>query len=1372
MPAQVPKAQFLPISPRYNFDRLVEETPNFEFVTRISHQTIKDQDANAFEKLILLHVILGGKPLVIEGYQDELPKHLFSVGWLDQNEGRRVEKVRDLGKRCDTPMTIGHYLRNMEGLNSRITRHNYGDERLQRLYLKDIDCPSQWHNYLKEHLIPPGLDYLNTTTGDIGGPGAIDQESRTLTGKRRGRGVAPAGDLMSSLPPAMRAENMMCYIGHGGTYTPAHREMCATIGHNIMVEASQEGSLDVSGKAEQPGSSIWFMTETKDRYLVSEYWMSVLHHDIEVENHFAQIAAWTRAPFKTYLVDQKVGDFIIIPPLAPHQVWNRGTRTMKVAWNRTTVETLEMAMKEALPRARMVCRDEQYKNKAIIYFTLVKYAGLLDRINPNRRHEWSAAALDEIRNSRKIRQLQKDFKRLFLLFTDILLSETFSEKLPKEKDIDFIPFDSNVTCAYCRGNIFNRFLTCPNCIGSLPDGEEDTYDVCMECYAMGRSCGNISGLKWVEQFPWENLSKQHALWRDLIIALEGGENALTPMPLLDAKKQLGKKTLAQICQEQLEARPVWSDHTQPYPRPPRKGGLDEETELEDLDERERKKRWRTKMRSSDWKSKYASCHISKDQFHKWRLASCQCGLQYSFGSLFRGFDLMPQQVLEVLDWKCPRCEKRCSCRSCIKDKSCVPYEPSGTIVGHDTKTVADPRSVEVLVDFSKDNLHWVSKHEVEEQTPHESTRLRRFREQAEEEKARDESLNEAMVDDDGISRHGQTSTLRPVQSTQNDTLNEASGEADGVLRDEQTNTQGPMRSTQPKQPETSQEQSIQIDPDMPLDPDLFKVPQSLSAMEMNTSEARARKDQQFYSGVYHALTGAPELSRGNGAPTPADSRAPPITTPSQQNYPNATAIAAAGLAAMHVNGQPQASPGQSAPPPHNISPHQSSPHPDNVVKYANYDGSSDSCIASSNVVSQARPDMGPADLQTPHRHAPPARMLASSPQDNQVMQQRKHSGSGMYSANRQFAQAQLQHTMAEARKRDRLHMTTAALRGLKKVVRFKLPRDALVSLQTGQKTGDAMSNVRSRSNSEGSAEPMREIEPLEGPVVTSDIKDAESIAFAPVISDGAESDQDKDAAYSPRKSHGPDGARKAVAVSPKAKSPKVGRPRATRKADSEDESDIGVARPPKKRRESAWLARKNAGEAANEFPTVLPERTRRKRHSMPQPKAVELPTTKPKVSEESMFVEVDENYRPIVRTTGWTSAATDVTTKERSGKGKSSFTAEEVSTTSRESKSTKVQAASVTKTGSRHNPYQEAKMMALRVAEGDGSSSEDEARQQRMSRSSKVTPKQEKRSAPAPPSSHPSLSSRPGMQGKKFKIVSKQRVAQRQREALLRTTKV
>ena len=253
----------------------------------------------------------------------------------------------------------------MGQLTSQYTKDNFRDPRRQRLYLKDIDCPDGWANHLKS-VIPECVYYLNDCIESRTGRDGAILEPNEYGQMRYGTGVAPAGDLMSSLPPEMRALNMMCYIGHEGTFTPTHREMCATLGHSIMVETSQ------NGKGEKEGSSIWFMTETKEREVVSEYFLSTLGHDVEVEKHFAQVNAWKNAPFNVWVVEQRKGDLILIPPLAPHQVWNRGTRTMKAAWNRTTVDTLELALHEALPRSRMVCKCKAIDTNKILHYWFQK----------------------------------------------------------------------------------------------------------------------------------------------------------------------------------------------------------------------------------------------------------------------------------------------------------------------------------------------------------------------------------------------------------------------------------------------------------------------------------------------------------------------------------------------------------------------------------------------------------------------------------------------------------------------------------------------------------------------------------------------------------------------------------------------------------------------------------------------------------------------------------------------------------------------------------------------------------------------------------------------------------------------------------------
>lgn len=464
------------------------------------------------------------------------------------------------------------------------------------------------------------------------------------------------------------------------------------------------------------------MTETKDRHLVSEYWRSRLGHDIEIEDHFAQVNAWKAAPFKTYIVEQKVGDFILIPPLAPHQVWNRGTRTMKVAWNRTTVETLELAISDALPKARMVCRDEQYKNKAIIYYTLMKYSDLLQGADQQ--------------SSPRVRQLQRDFRRLFTLYSQILLSESFSRDLPEPKNVEYVPFSSNVICSYCRCNIFNRFLTCPSCVGKMSDGDDDNYDICLECYSIGRSCACISKLKWAEQFRWKDLLKQHEVWRNQILQFRLRIPAHEFADAFMAERiRLQKKTLAEICQEELRRRP-WVDITKLDAR------KENNEEIVEVNEDGQVRKRRKIRRSEKFRKQHGSCHICKTPEPKWKLATCAgCGLNYCYGSLYRAFDISPLQILEEPSWNCPKCRKICSCAACRRDPAMEPYEPTGTLLGHDTRKVADPRSVESLVDFSHSNINWLIKSGDHGENVTQSRRIQKHMEEAEKAKLDDPVLD-------------------------------------------------------------------------------------------------------------------------------------------------------------------------------------------------------------------------------------------------------------------------------------------------------------------------------------------------------------------------------------------------------------------------------------------------------------------------------------------------------------------------------------------------------------------------------------------------------------------------------------------------------
>ncbi|KAM5509573.1 AT hook domain-containing protein [Fusarium oxysporum f. sp. phaseoli] len=712
-----PQAKFDPIPPDLDLYGLVDKTPNFKWVQRVSRTQIRNLGQQEFEKLVLIHVIAGGKPLVIDRWDGVLPKGLFDVRWLEETYDKQQENVRDINAGSDIPMTMGHYLRSMRQLANQWTPTNFRDERRQRLYLKDIDCPPEWHDALQK-IIHPNLFYLNENASEAGGSQKKEDAFRDEAA------AAPAGDLMSSLPEEMRAQNLMCYIGHEGTFTPAHREMCASLGQNIMVEASEDE------KGEKPGSSIWFMTESKDREVVREYFLSMLGHDIEIEKHFAQINAWKKAPFDVYVVEQRVGDFILIPPLAAHQVWNRGTRTIKVAWNRTTAETLELALHEALPKARLVCRDEQYKNKAIIFFTLQKYYRQLQKLEEDAEMtsiSFIGVGQDILRSSPRARQLAGDFKKLFCLFTEILIDEMFAHK---EKEVEFIEFDSCITCSYCRSNIFNRFLTCKHCTRTLINGDEDTYDVCMECYAMGRSCACLSGLQWCEQWSWADLVSNYEDWRSMIIKNDGFVDFETsPQPVEIARQRSGKKSLAQICQEALRRRP-WKDITQPE-----REITPSESEPEVDSEGKPKKKYKRKKK----KGELRRCHVCCHKDYAYRVHQCTnpgCTESYCYGVLYRAFDMLPQKVLEDEQWQCPKCLGICNCGHCRRQGHTDPYTPKNTLLGHDTRPIADDRSVEALVDFRVHNLSWL-KAAGEESRSKDSRRMKRLREQADNAKAQD-----------------------------------------------------------------------------------------------------------------------------------------------------------------------------------------------------------------------------------------------------------------------------------------------------------------------------------------------------------------------------------------------------------------------------------------------------------------------------------------------------------------------------------------------------------------------------------------------------------------------------------------------------------
>ncbi|KAF9345958.1 hypothetical protein BGX26_002559, partial [Mortierella sp. AD094] len=280
------------------------------------------------------------------------------------------------------------------------------------------------------------------------------------------------------------AENLMVYIGRHGTWTPTHFDHCGAIGHNVMLWADK-GS-----------SSIWFMIATEDMSRAETLWES-FGQNIEFENYFASMQDLAQADFPIHILEQHVGDLILIPSLGYHQVVNLGKATIKAAWNRLTTHCLNAAINVVLPRYKRINNPEVYKIKAIIKGALEAWTKLLEqKVNPL-----------PVSNS----HFCKSFKDLITLFLTITQEEWVDFKTLKEEHSTAVSqafqypkvLPGNTTpasCDFCRCDIWNRHFHCNAC-------SNKSYDICTACYANGRGCEHraTSSMTFTEHFTMDSL---------------------------------------------------------------------------------------------------------------------------------------------------------------------------------------------------------------------------------------------------------------------------------------------------------------------------------------------------------------------------------------------------------------------------------------------------------------------------------------------------------------------------------------------------------------------------------------------------------------------------------------------------------------------------------------------------------------------------------------------------------------------------------------------------------------------------------------------------------------------------------------------------
>lgn len=244
-------------------------------------------------------------------------------------------QVRNVHNRCDLGVSFAEFMDHLESTEPYASadgqlfdlhgRSLKCSAETVRWYAKDMDCPSEWKRWLETVSLVP--HWLRPHS-----PADIMQNLPECVSALLKRGACSH---VRSCAKA-RVETLMCYLGQGDTFTPFHKDLCASFGHNLMCYT------------ENGASAFWFMTETSDAWTMAKYLRS-LGHELDLENHAMSVEELAAAPCRIYITEQKAGDLVLVPPRSCHQVVNHGGLTMKMSWSRMTNQSAEIALHHELP---------------------------------------------------------------------------------------------------------------------------------------------------------------------------------------------------------------------------------------------------------------------------------------------------------------------------------------------------------------------------------------------------------------------------------------------------------------------------------------------------------------------------------------------------------------------------------------------------------------------------------------------------------------------------------------------------------------------------------------------------------------------------------------------------------------------------------------------------------------------------------------------------------------------------------------------------------------------------------------------------------------------------------------------------------------
>ncbi|KAF0973925.1 hypothetical protein FDP41_007312 [Naegleria fowleri] len=233
----------------------------------------------------------------------------------------------------------------------------------------------------------------------------------------------------------------MIYVGNSETFTPAHKDVCGALGHNLMVYSD-------NGRTH----AIWCIMKYEDLEQIRIFFQQNGAF-LDDDNCFLPLHILSKAPFTVYLFEQKLGDLVLLPPSAPHQVLNMGGKA-----------------------SRKFGKNQVYRIKAVTYYSMLKYS----------EKSQSFTKLEDIGSTENERKrFSDDMLILLRIFDDILFEESiesdvFDDELHVTKLPETEKYMHSRYCDHCKCDIFNR------CFHVAKTKLHQAYDLCINCVAKGR----------------------------------------------------------------------------------------------------------------------------------------------------------------------------------------------------------------------------------------------------------------------------------------------------------------------------------------------------------------------------------------------------------------------------------------------------------------------------------------------------------------------------------------------------------------------------------------------------------------------------------------------------------------------------------------------------------------------------------------------------------------------------------------------------------------------------------------------------------------------------------------------------------------------